>query len=117
MERAIEAKFLNFLFPITDKNASSSDLQFVNLVEERESHVVVRLFLGFFLLLLLSSGSTTSGGTSGSGGSRGSTTTDVGDEVLNIFPLQKLGEETWPVWLNLYSSSLDDGGNLISLFV
>ena len=84
------------------------------LVEERESHVVVGLLLLGLLLLLLLGGGTTGGGTSGSGG-RGGSTTNVGDEVLDVLPLQELGEESWPVWLNLDSGGLHDGGDLVGL--
>ena len=85
-----------------------------NLVEERETHVVVGLLL-LGLLLLLLGGGTTGGGTSGSGGRGGSTTTNVGDEVVDALPLQELGEESWPVWLNLDSGGLHDGGDLVGL--
>ena len=85
-----------------------------SLVEERETHVVVGLLLLGGLLLLLLLGGGTSGGGSSSGGWGGSSS-DVGDELLNRLPLQELGEESWPVWLNLDSGGLHDGGDLVGL--
>lgn len=64
----------------------------MRLVEETETHVLVRLLSLLLLLGLLSgSGLTTSGG-SATGSSRGSTTAgaDVGKEVLDVLALKSL---------------------------
>merc|ERR1719382_1357188 len=84
-----------------------------SLVEQAEAHVIV-LLLGLFLLLLLlgglSSGSRGSTSSSGSGTNTGSY---VGDQGLEVGRLQSLGEEAWPIGLNINTSSLEDGGDLL----
>merc|ERR1719308_737909 len=89
------------------------------LVEESESHVVILLFLGFFLLFLFllflgSRGSTSSSrcSTSSSRSSSGSRA-NVGDQVLDVARLQCLTEQTRPVGLNLNTSSLEYGCQLL----
>merc|ERR1719447_894322 len=92
--------------------------QMENLVEQAEAHVIV-LLLGLFLLLLL--GGLSSGGRCSTTGSRGSTSSgssansgpNVGDQGLEVSRLQSLGEETRPVGLNVDTSSLEDGGDLL----
>ena len=88
------------------------------LVEQAESHVVVRL-LGLFLLGLLLGGGR--GSTSGSGGggrsSAGGTDSgsDVGEEVLDVDALESLGEEAGPVGLHVDLGGLQDGLDLLTL--
>merc|ERR1740119_13532 len=83
------------------------------LVEESESHVVI-LLLGFLLLLLLLGGfSSTAGSGSGSGGGSNSAS-NVGDQSLQVRGLQSLGEKSGPVGLELHTSSLQDGGDLLA---
>merc|ERR1719352_2112827 len=82
-------------------------VQMENLVEQAEAHVIV-LLLGLLLLLLLLGGL--------SSGSRCSTTStgpNVGDQGLEVGRLQSLGEEAGPVGLNINTSSLEDGGDLL----
>merc|ERR1719295_969603 len=76
--------------------------QMENLVKQAEAHVIV-LLLGLFLLLLLL-GSLRSSTNSGP---------NVGDQGLEVSRLQGLGEETRPVGLNVDTSSLEDGGDLL----
>merc|ERR1719391_530723 len=89
-----------------------------NLVEQAEAHVII-LLLGLFLLLLLlgslSSGrcSTASSGGSTSSGSSANSGPYVGDQGLEVSRLESLGEETGPVGLNVDTSSLEDGGDLL----
>merc|ERR1719400_1638891 len=83
----------------------------VNLVEQSEAHVIV-LFLGLLLLLLLLGGlSSSRGGTSG--GSSADSRAHVGDQGLKVGGLESLGEEAGPVGLNIDTSSLEDGGDLL----
>merc|ERR1719341_502639 len=86
-----------------------------SLVEQAEAHVIV-LLLGLFLLLLLlgglSSGSSNRGSTSSSGGGANSGPY-VGDQGLEVSRLQSLGEEARPIGLNINTSSLEDGGDLL----
>jgi len=93
--------------------------QMENLVEQAEAHVIV-LLLGLFLLLLLLGG-LSSGSRCSTTSSRGSTSSrssansgpNVGDQGLEVSRLQSLGEETRPVGLNIDTSSLEDGGDLL----
>merc|ERR1719239_1881587 len=73
-----------------------------SLVEQAEAHVIV-LLLGLFLLLLLLGG-LSSGTNTGS---------YVGDQGLEVGRLQSLGKEAWPIGLNINTSSLEDGGDLL----
>merc|ERR1719357_2431800 len=83
----------------------------VNLVEQSEAHVIV-LFLGLLLLPLLLGGlSSRSGATSGR--SSADSRAHVGDQGLQVGGLEGLGEETRPVGLNIDTSSLKDGGDLL----
>merc|ERR1719193_636169 len=90
-----------------------------NLVEQAEAHVIV-LLLGLFLLLLLLGG-LSSGGRCSTTGGRGGTSSgsgadarpNVGDQGLEVGRLQSLGEEARPVGLNVNTSSLEDGGDLL----
>merc|ERR1719385_313536 len=94
-------------------------MQMENLVEQAEAHVIV-LLLGLFLLLLLL-GCLSSSSRCSTTGSRGSTSSwsstnsgpNVGDQGLEVSRLQSLGEETRPVGLNIDTSSLEDGGDLL----
>lgn len=40
---------------------------------------------------------------------------DVGDQVLDINTFEGLGEEAWPVWLDLDVGGLEDGCELLAL--
>merc|ERR1719150_2760907 len=82
----------------------------VNLVEQSEAHVIV-LFLGLFLLLLLLGGLSSRSATSG--GSGADSRAHVGDQSLQVGGLEGLGEEAGPVGLNIDTSSLKDGGDLL----
>ena len=87
-------------------------------VKETESHVVV-LLLGLLLLLLLlgllGGGSRSAGGgRAGRGGSAGARA-DVGDELLDVDALERLGEEAGPVRLHLDLGGLEDGADLVTL--
>merc|ERR1719357_2430595 len=91
----------------------------VNLVEQSEAHVIA-LFLGLLLLLLLlgslssrSRGSTASSRGGTSGGSGADSRAHVGDQGLQVGGLEGLGEEAGPVGLNIDTSSLEDGGDLL----
>merc|ERR1719320_350814 len=75
-----------------------------SLVEQAETHVIV-LLLGLLLLLLLLGGL--------SSGSSANTGPNVGDQGLEVGRLQSLGEEAGPVGLNINTSSLEDGGDLL----
>merc|ERR1719192_2471112 len=91
----------------------------VNLVEQSKAHVIV-LFLGLLLLLLLL-GSLSSGSRGSTASSRGATSsgsgTDsgahVGDQGFQVGGLEGLGEKAGPVGLNIDTSSLEDGGDLL----
>merc|ERR1712130_1063778 len=83
-----------------------------NLVEQAEAHVIV-LLLGLFLLLLLLGGLSTSSRGSTSSRSSANSGPNVGDQGLEVSRLQSLGEETRPVGLNIDTSSLEDGGDLL----
>ena len=89
------------------------------LVEQAESHVVVRL-LGLFLLgLLLGGGRGSTSGSGGGGGGRSSaggtdSGSDVGEEVLDVDALESLGEEAGPVGLHVDLGGLQDGLNLLT---
>ena len=88
-----------------------------DLVEQRESHVLILLFLHWLLLSSSSSG-TSSGGSSTSGSSTNHSTSSgsyIGDHVIKVLLLGESCEKYWPVALNLDSSSLDNGGDVISL--
>merc|ERR1719220_2088124 len=85
----------------------------VNLVEQSEAHVIV-LFLGLLLLLLLlGSLSSRSSRSATSGGSGADSRAHVGDQGLKVSGLESLGEEAGPVGLNIDTSSLEDGGDLL----
>merc|ERR1712192_230218 len=93
-------------------------VQMESLVEQAEAHVI--LLLGLLLLLLLLGGLSSGSGCSttssrGSTSSRSSSNTrpNVGDQGLEVSRLQSLGEEAGPVGLNINTSSLEDGGNLL----
>merc|ERR1719189_2271654 len=84
------------------------------LIEEPESHVVILLLfalllLSLFLLLLRWS-------SAASGGSGAGTGPDTGDEALDVARLESLGEETGPVGLDIHTSSLENGGNLLGRY-
>merc|ERR1719182_1305383 len=79
-----------------------------SLVEQAEAHVII-LLLGLFLLLLLLGGL----GSGSSSGSSADSRPNVGDQGLEVSRLESLGEEAWPVRLNLDTSSLEDGGDLL----
>jgi hypothetical protein len=86
------------------------------LVEETEAHVVVRLLL-LLLLLLLSGGVLGRGSAAGSGSTAsdgGTATTDVGEELLDVLALEGLGEERGPDGLDLNTSGLGEGGDLVT---
>merc|ERR1719500_895697 len=85
-------------------------MQMESLVEQAEAHVIVLLLGLFLLLLLLGGGSSGSTSSSGSGTNTGSY---VGDQGLEVGRLQSLGEEAWPIGLNINTSSLEDGGDLL----
>merc|ERR1719278_2576759 len=91
----------------------------VNLGEQSEAHVIV-LFLGLLLLLLLlgglssgSRGCTASSRGATSGGSGAGSRTHVGDQGLQVSGLESLREEAGPVGLNIDTSSLEDGADLL----
>jgi len=88
-----------------------------NLIEESESHIVIFLFLWLLLLLSRSSFSRSSSASSGSGssgsGSRANSSPHSGDQGLQVAGLEGLGEESWPVWLDINTSSLEDGSQLL----
>merc|ERR1719352_215824 len=88
-------------------------VQMESLVEQAEAHVIV-LLLGLLLLLLLLGG-LSSGSRCSTTGSRSSANTrpNVGDQGLEVSRLQSLGEEARPVGLNINTSSLEDGGDLL----
>merc|ERR1719277_661016 len=74
-----------------------------------KSHVII-----FFLLLrffLLGSCSWSSLGSSSWGSSNPGP--DLGDQLLQVAALKGLSEETWPVGFEFYSSSLENGGDLL----
>merc|ERR1719220_3111754 len=109
--------FLSFRWQTNECNCYSTRM--VNLVEQSEAHVIV-LFLGLLLLLLLlgglssrSRGSTASSRGATSGGSSTDSGAHVGDQGLKVGGLESLGEETRPVGLNIDTSSLEDGGDLL----
>merc|ERR1719402_1929368 len=93
--------------------------ELVSLVEQAEAHVIV-LLLGLLLLLFLLGGlssgsrcSTSSSWGSTSSGSGAHARPNVGDQGLEVSGLESLGEEARPVRLNLNTSSLEDGGDLL----
>ena len=80
----------------------------LRLVEQSETHVVVRLFLGLFFLLfsLFSSGSTTSSGTgSTSSGTRRTTNGELGEELSDVLARDSLSKELSPDGLNTSNTS------------
>merc|ERR1719317_1540751 len=81
-----------------------------SLVEQAEAHVIV-LLLGLLLLLLLLGG--LSSGSTSCSRSSANTRPNVGDQGLEVSRLQSLGEEAGPVGLNINTSSLEDGGDLL----
>merc|ERR1719188_2381795 len=114
---SFDEKTSSFRWQIDECNCYSTRM--VNLVEQSEAHVIV-LFLGLFLLLLLlgglssrSRGSTASSRSASSGGSSTDSRAHVGDQGLQVGGLEGLGEEAGPVGLNIDTSSLEDGGNLL----
>merc|ERR1719150_2424761 len=60
-----------------------------------------------------SRGSTASSWSTTSGGSGADSRAHVGDQGLQVGRLEGLGEETRPVGLNIDTSSLEDGGDLL----
>merc|ERR1719201_520275 len=92
--------------------------ELVSLVEQAEAHVIV-LLLGLLLLLFLlgglSSGSrcSTSSSWGSSSGSGAHARPNVSDQGLEVGGLESLGEEARPVRLNLDTSSLENGGDLL----
>merc|ERR1719150_1821689 len=109
--------FLSFSWQENECNCYSTRM--VNLVEQSEAHVIV-LFLGLLLLLLLlgglssrSRGSTASSRSATSGGGSADSGAHVGDQGLQVSGLESLGEEAGPVGLNIDTSSLEDGGDLL----
>ncbi len=76
-----------------------------NLIEQSESHVVIRLLRGFLLFGLLLSG--------GGRASCANTGSNVAQEVLDVDSLEGLGEEAGPVWLNVDLGGLQDGQDLL----
>merc|ERR1719451_271389 len=109
--------FLSFRWQANECSCYSTRM--VNLVEQSEAHGIV-LFLGLFLLLLLlgslssgSRGSTASSRGATSGGSGADSRAHVGDQGLKVGRFEGLGEETRPVGLNIDTSSLKDGGDLL----
>merc|ERR1719318_14901 len=74
------------------------------LIEKSESHVVIFFLLR--LLLLLSRSSFSSRG-------RPNTGPYCGDQGLQVTGLKGLSEESWPIWLNINTGSLQDGGQLL----
>merc|ERR1719430_1744583 len=88
-----------------------------SLVEQAEAHVIVLLLglllLGLLLLLLLLGGLGSGSRGSTTGGSSTDARPNVGDQGLEVSGLESLGEEAWPVRLNLDTSSLEDGGDLL----
>merc|ERR1719410_455831 len=80
------------------------------LIEKAESHVIIfLLFLGLRFFLLFLGGCSTSG-------SRGSASSgsNLGDQILEVTVLKSLGKESWPVWLEFNTSSLEDRGESVS---
>merc|ERR1719234_1711998 len=93
-------------------------VQMESLVEQAKAHVIVLLLRLLLLLLLggLSSGSrcSTTGSRDGSSSRSGANSgPNVGDQGLQVGRLQSLGEEAGPVGLNINTSSLEDGGDLL----
>ena len=91
--------------------------------QRTEAHVVILLFLFLLLLLWLlllgSRGSSSglgwaSGRRSGSG--RSSTSAKAADQVVDLDALERVGEKTRPVRLDVIAGSLEDGAQLIALF-
>ena len=85
-------------------------------------HVVVRLLLLLLLLLGLgglwgSLGGGTTSGSWGGTGSGGTTTTNVGQEVLDVLAVEGLGEEGSPDGLDLDLGGGGEGGDLVALQV
>merc|ERR1719264_2413655 len=83
-----------------------------SLVEQAEAHVII-LLLGLFLLLLLLGGLGSGSRCSTTSGSSADSRPNVGDQGLEVSRLESLGEEAWPVRLNLDTSSLEDGVDLL----
>ena len=91
-----------------------------SLIEQSESHVVIRL-LGFLLLFFLgsllsgaSSGASSCGG-GGSWSSCSNSRSHVAEEILDVHSLKSLGEEAGPVWLNVDLGSLEKSQDLLTL--
>merc|ERR1719180_304652 len=94
-------------------------VQMESLVEQAKAHVIV-LLLRLLLLLLLLGGLSSGSGCSATGsrggtssGSSSNTGPNVGDQGLEVSRLQGLGEEARPVGLDINTSSLEDGGDLL----
>merc|ERR1719374_437057 len=88
------------------------------LVEEGESHVVVRagfvsavgfLFFGRSRFLLGGGGSSSWGGATGGRGGGAEVTEKRGD----VDAVEGLGEKRGPVWLNRDAGGLQEGGDLV----
>merc|ERR1719370_581018 len=101
---SFDEKTSSFRWQIDESNCYSTGI--VNLVEQSEAHVIV-LFLGLLLLFLLL------GGLSSRGRSGADSRAHVGDQGLQVSRLEGLGEEAGPVGLNIDTSSLEDGGDLL----
>merc|ERR1719195_780358 len=102
--------FLSFDEQANECNCYSTRM--VNLVEQSEAHVIV-LFLGLLLLLLLLGGLSSRSRGSTSSRSSADSRAHVGDQGLQVGGLESLGEEAGPVGLNIDTSSLEDGGDLL----
>merc|ERR1719336_3535735 len=100
----------SFRWQANECNCYSTSM--VNLVEQSEAHVIV-LFLRLLLLLLLLGGLSSRSRGSTSGGSGTDSGAHVGDQGLKVGGLEGLGEEAGPVGLNIDTSSLEDGGDLL----
>merc|ERR1719367_694954 len=93
------------------------------LIEEAESHVVIRLLSGFFLLLLLGGfGSGTTAATSSSCGRGGGSATgrhgskllgSLGDQLLNALATEFGDDLVKLLLLDVDTDVRDDGGDVI----
>ena len=85
-------------------------------------HVVVRLLLLLLLLLLLCWCGVGSGGTTGSSSTRANsgastTSTDVGEQCLDVLALERLGEKRCPDGLELNTGRGGKGDDLVGLYI
>lgn len=92
---------------------------FLNLIKERESHVLIFFFLNLLFLFGGSCGIATGGSPSGPASSDGdgstTTSTNVEDEIFDTLLLCQLGEKRGPIRLYLKSSGLNKGGDVFGL--